>query len=135
MTCGGAVAGWNVDRECPSPYQSGGGRCAIRRLCHVGCDHVDAAPWLKEIAGCRPKPSHPNKLPQWHPRSLKLRRRRGLSTTSAAVAAKAGLEAEVRLAGDSVRVAYLRSLDGSAADGRLREKAKIGAEGPSLVSL
>jgi hypothetical protein len=53
----------------------------------------------------------------------------------AAVAAKAGLEAEVRLAGDGVRVAHLGSLHGSERKVELREKAEAGADGPFLVSL
>ena len=53
----------------------------------------------------------------------------------AAVAAKAGLEAEVRLAGDGVRVAHLESLDGSGRAVELREKAKAGIGAPFLVSL
>lgn len=53
----------------------------------------------------------------------------------AEVAAKAGLEAEVRLAGDGVRVAHLDSLDGSWRAVELRDKAKAGADGPFLVSL
>ena len=53
----------------------------------------------------------------------------------AEVAAKAGLEAEVRLAGDGVRVAHLDSLGASLRAGELRDKAKAGADGPFLVSL
>ncbi|MDQ3897087.1 MAG: hypothetical protein M3326_07550 [Actinomycetota bacterium] len=51
------------------------------------------------------------------------------------VAAKAGLEAEVRLAGDGVRVAHLDSLGGSSRAVELRDKAKAGADAPFLVSL
>ncbi len=53
----------------------------------------------------------------------------------AKVAADAGLEAEVRLAGDGVRVAHVDSLEGSERAVQLREKAKAGAGGPFLVSL
>ncbi len=53
----------------------------------------------------------------------------------AEVAAKAGLEAEVRLAGDGVRVAHLDSLDGSWRAVELRDKAKAGVDAPFLVSL
>ena len=53
----------------------------------------------------------------------------------AEVAAKAGLEAEVRLAGDGVRVAHLDSLDGSWRAVDLRDKAKAGVDAPFLVSL
>ena len=53
----------------------------------------------------------------------------------AEVAAKAGLEAEVRLAGDGVRVAHLDSLGGSLRASELRDKAKAGADAPFLVSL
>jgi hypothetical protein len=60
----------------------------------------------------------------------------------AEVATKAGLEAEVRLAGDGVRVAHLDSLDGTWGRdgvrdkrGELRDKAKAGADAPFLVSL
>ncbi len=51
----------------------------------------------------------------------------------ASVAAKAGLEAEVRLAGDGVRVAHLDALEGTTKAVELRDKAKAG--GPFLVSL
>ena len=51
----------------------------------------------------------------------------------ASVAAKAGLEAEVRLAGDGVRVAHLDSLSGTERAVELRQKAEAG--GPFLVSL
>jgi hypothetical protein len=53
----------------------------------------------------------------------------------AEVAARAGLDAEVRLAGDAVRVAQP---DGIADDDRgkeLRAKVEAGAGGPFLVSL
>jgi hypothetical protein len=53
----------------------------------------------------------------------------------AATAAKAGLEAEVRLAGDAVRVAHLDSYADSTAGQELRDKALSGAAGPFLVSL
>ncbi len=53
----------------------------------------------------------------------------------AKVAAEAGLDAEVRLAGDGVRVAHVESLQGSGRAVELREKAKAGANGPFLVSL
>ena len=53
----------------------------------------------------------------------------------AEVAGKAGLEAEVRLAGDGVRVAHLDSLDGSWRAVELRDKAKAGVDAPFLVSL
>ncbi len=53
----------------------------------------------------------------------------------AEVAAKAGLEAEVRLAGDGVRVAHLDSLGESLRAGELRDKAKAGLDAPFLVSL
>jgi predicted peroxiredoxin len=53
----------------------------------------------------------------------------------AKVAAEAGLDAEVRLAGDGVRVAHLDSLQGSERAVELREKAKAGAKGSFLVSL
>jgi hypothetical protein len=53
----------------------------------------------------------------------------------AKVATDAGLEAEVRLAGDGVLVAQLDSLDGPGRRVELREKAKAGADAPFLVSL
>lgn len=53
----------------------------------------------------------------------------------AKVAAEPGLDAEVRLAGDGVRVAHVDSLQGSERAVELREKAKAGARGPFLVSL
>lgn len=53
----------------------------------------------------------------------------------AEVAAKAGLDAEVRLAGDGVRVAHLDSLGESWRAVELRDKAKAGADAPFLVSL
>ncbi len=53
----------------------------------------------------------------------------------ASVAAKAGLEAEVRLAGDGVRVAHLDSLGETSKAVELRDKAKAGADAPFLVSL
>lgn len=53
----------------------------------------------------------------------------------ARVAAEAGLEAEVRLAGDGVRVAHLDSLGGTERAVQLRDKAKAGAGAPFLVSL
>lgn len=53
----------------------------------------------------------------------------------ASVAVNAGLEAEVRLAGEGVRVAHLDSFDGSLRAVELRDKAKEGADAPFLVSL
>ena len=53
----------------------------------------------------------------------------------AKVATDAGLEAEVRLAGDGVLVAHLDSLDGPGRPLELREKARAGADAPFLVSL
>lgn len=54
----------------------------------------------------------------------------------AEVAAGAGLEAEVRLAGDAVRVAQLDVIDPTDEKGReLKEKAAKGAGAPFLVSL
>ncbi len=53
----------------------------------------------------------------------------------AATAAKAGLDAEVRLAGDGVRVAHVDSYADSERGQELRDKALSGAGGPFLVSL
>lgn len=53
----------------------------------------------------------------------------------AKTAAKAGLEAEVRLAGDGVRVAHLDTYADTDAGRELRDKALSGAGGPFLVSL
>lgn len=52
----------------------------------------------------------------------------------ASVAAKAGLEAEVRLAGDAVRVAT-GAIAGTPMGIELRERARTGVDGPFLVSL
>lgn len=51
------------------------------------------------------------------------------------VAAKAGLEAEVRLAGDAVIVARPDGVEASPKGDDLRVKAKEGADAPFLVSL
>lgn len=51
------------------------------------------------------------------------------------VAAKAGLEAEVRLAGDAVRVARPGEIAESPAGDELREKVKAQHSRPYLVSL
>ncbi len=51
------------------------------------------------------------------------------------VAAGAGLEAEVRLAGDAVLVARTDSVEASSLGGQLLEKAKAGVDAPYLVSL
>lgn len=51
------------------------------------------------------------------------------------VAAGAGLEAEVRLAGDAVRVAQAGGIAGTAMGEKLRLEAKKGVDGPFLVSL
>jgi len=53
----------------------------------------------------------------------------------ASVAAKAGLEAEVRLAGDAVRVAQPDGLPDTPEGDALRDKARGGALAPYLVSL
>jgi predicted peroxiredoxin len=53
----------------------------------------------------------------------------------ASTAAKAGLEAEVRLAGDGVRVAHLDTYANSPLGEELRDRAMSGASGPFLVSL
>ncbi len=53
----------------------------------------------------------------------------------AEVAAGAGLEAEVRLAGDAVRVAQPGGTPPTPLGGDLREKVEAGATGPFLVSL
>ena len=51
------------------------------------------------------------------------------------VAAGAGLEAEVRLAGDAVRVATVDGIPDSALGDELRAKVKKGIDAPFLVSL
>jgi predicted peroxiredoxin len=53
----------------------------------------------------------------------------------ATVAARAGLEAEVRLAGDAVRVAQPDGIEGSQTGEDLRRKAQGGVHAPFLVSL
>jgi hypothetical protein len=53
----------------------------------------------------------------------------------ATVAARAGLEAEVRLAGDAVRVAQPDGILDSDRGNELRAKVEAGAGGPFLVSL
>lgn len=53
----------------------------------------------------------------------------------AEVATAAGLEAEVRLAGDAVRLAQPDGTADSPKGEELRRKAKAGADGPFLVSL
>ncbi len=53
----------------------------------------------------------------------------------AKVAAEAGLEAEVRLAGDAVLVARTDSVEASSLGRQLLEKAKAGVDAPYLVSL
>lgn len=53
----------------------------------------------------------------------------------AEVAAGAGLDAEVRLAGDAVRLAQPDGVADSPKGEELRRKAKAGADGPFLVSL
>jgi hypothetical protein len=53
----------------------------------------------------------------------------------ASVAAKAGLDAEVRLAGDAVRVAHPDGLPDTPEGNALRDKARGGALAPYLVSL
>lgn len=53
----------------------------------------------------------------------------------ASVAARAGLEAEVRLAGDAVRVAQPDGVPATPDGAALREKALQGATAPYLVSL
>ncbi len=53
----------------------------------------------------------------------------------AATAARAGLEAEVRLAGDAVLVARAGGVQESPVGHELVEKAKAGADAPFLVSL
>lgn len=51
------------------------------------------------------------------------------------VAARAGLDAEVRLAGDAVLVAKADRVQESPTGHQLLEKAKAGVEAPYLVSL
>jgi hypothetical protein len=53
----------------------------------------------------------------------------------AQVAGRAGLEAEVRLAGDAVRLAQPDGIAASPQGDELREKARAGADAPFLVSL
>lgn len=53
----------------------------------------------------------------------------------ATVAAGAGLDAEVRLAGDGVRVAQLEAEAGDPALDALRDKSRAAAAEPYLVSL
>lgn len=53
----------------------------------------------------------------------------------ATVAARAGLDAEVRLAGDAVRVAQPDGIEDSERGKELRAKVEAGAGGPFLVSL
>ncbi len=53
----------------------------------------------------------------------------------AEVAARAGLDAEVRLAGDGVRVAQPDGVANTPAGEELRAKARAGAGEPFLVSL
>lgn len=53
----------------------------------------------------------------------------------AQVATRAGLEAEVRLAGDAVRVAQLDVGPSTPSTDELREKARQGATAPYLVSV
>ncbi len=53
----------------------------------------------------------------------------------AEVAAGAGLEAEVRLAGDAVRVAQLGATATTPLGADLEDKVRAGATGPFLVSL
>jgi predicted peroxiredoxin len=53
----------------------------------------------------------------------------------AAVAARAGLDAEVRLAGDAVRVAQLQDAPDDPDLDALRDKAREGVTAPYLISL
>ncbi|HSH59408.1 MAG TPA: hypothetical protein VK988_07160 [Acidimicrobiales bacterium] len=53
----------------------------------------------------------------------------------ATVAAQAGLEAEVRLAGDAVRLAQPDGIAGTEDGDRLRQKVKESLDAPFLVSL
>lgn len=53
----------------------------------------------------------------------------------AEVAARAGLEAEVRLAGDAVRLAQPDGVEDSQTGEELRRKAQGGAHAPFVVSL
>lgn len=53
----------------------------------------------------------------------------------ATVASRAGLDAEVRLAGDAVRVAQPDGIEDSDRGEELRAKVESGAGGPFLVSL
>jgi hypothetical protein len=53
----------------------------------------------------------------------------------AEVASGAGLDAEVRLAGDAVRVADPDAIESSPTGEQLREKVKAGADASFLVSL
>jgi hypothetical protein len=51
------------------------------------------------------------------------------------VAAQAGLEAEVRLAGDAVKVALPGVIAATPRGDELREKLRLGAEGAFMVSM
>jgi hypothetical protein len=51
------------------------------------------------------------------------------------VASNAGLDAEVRLAGDAVRVAHPDEITEEARGGELREKVRAGVDAPYLISL
>jgi hypothetical protein len=53
----------------------------------------------------------------------------------ATVAARAGLEAEVRLAGDAVKVALADGIAATAGGDELRRKVREGAQGSYRVSL
>lgn len=53
----------------------------------------------------------------------------------ASVAADNGLEAEVRLAGDAVRVATVEGIPDTALGDELREKIKKGIDAPFMISL
>ncbi len=53
----------------------------------------------------------------------------------AEVASRAGLDAEVRLAGDAVRLAQPDGVEDSTTGNELQAKAQRGAGGPFLVSL
>jgi predicted peroxiredoxin len=53
----------------------------------------------------------------------------------AEVAARTGLDAEVRLAGDAVRVAQPDGIENSDRGKELRAKVEAGAGGPFLISL
>lgn len=53
----------------------------------------------------------------------------------AAIAGAAGLDAEVRLAGDAVRLAQPGGIADTPQGDQLREASKAGVDGPFLVSL